>query len=122
MQQYLTSVFRTPVIFLLSTFLSIGPNFFQRLHIAEVNRALARIPVPKIATRSPLKRLPVRQPVHDPATCAICALIHAPVTTQIWTMPSLGPTARLGRIGPESRSASPLIRISSPLCRGPPVA
>jgi hypothetical protein len=118
----IVTVFRIPVIFLLSTYLSIGPTFFERLHIAEVNRALAHIPVPKVVTRSPLKRMPVRPPVHDPATCVICALIHAPVAAQIWTMPSLGPTARLGCINPESRPASPLVRISCPLCRGPPVA
>jgi hypothetical protein len=118
----ITEVFRTPVIFLLSTFLSIGPTFFERLHIDEVNRALAHLPVPKVATRSPLKRMPVRPPVHDPATCVICALIHAPAVSQIWTIPSLGPTARIGCIIPESLPASPLIRISSPLCRGPPIA
>ncbi len=118
----ITQVFRAPIIFLLSTFLSIGPNFFERLHIAEVNRALARIPVPKVATRSPLKRMPVRPPVHDPSTCVICALIHAPAVAQFWTIPFLTPTAQIGCITLESRSASPLIRISSPLCRGPPTA
>ena len=122
MQQYIITVFRAPVIFLLSTFLSIGPNFFERLHIAEVNRALAHIPVPKVATRSPLKRMPVRPPVHDPATCVICTLIHAPAVAQSWAIPSLSPTARIGCINPESLPASPLIRISSPLCRGPPTA
>ena len=120
-QQY-PSVFRIPVIFLLSTFLSIGPNFFERLHIAEINRALAGIPVPKVATRSPLKRMPVRPPVHDPATCAICVLIHAPVAAQIWSMPSLGPIDRIGCVDSESSPSLPPVRLSCPQCRGPPAA
>lgn len=121
MQQY-HAVFRIPAVFLLSAFLSVGPNFFERLHIAEVDRALAHIPVPRVATRSPLKRMPVRPPIHDPATCAICSLIHSPVTTQFWSMPTLGPIERLGSIESQSLPAFPPIRISCPQCRGPPAA
>jgi hypothetical protein len=114
-------VFRTPIIFLISTFLSIGPNYFAEQHIVEVNRALAKIPVPRLATRTPLKRLPVKQPVHDPATCIICVLIHASVTAQFSSSPSLNPTALIGVTTIESLSPSPVIPASILFCRGPPI-
>jgi hypothetical protein len=115
-------MFRAPVVFLLSTFLSVGPTFFERLHIDEVNRALARIPIPKVATRSPLKRLPVRPPLHDPATCVICTLIHSPVAAHAWSMPALGLLDRIGCVASESPPSSSPVRISCPQCRGPPAA
>jgi hypothetical protein len=115
-------MFRGPIVFLLSTFLSLGPSFFNRLHAEEVNRALARIPVPHVLTHSPLKRMPVRQPVHDPSTCAICLLIHASVTVQTCAMPSLGPIALLGRVPGENSLVISPIRVAPQQCRGPPVA
>jgi hypothetical protein len=95
---------------------------FERLHVAEVNRALAAIPAPRLATRSPLKRMPVRPPVHDPANCAICMLIHAPAAAYVWTMPPLGPTVRIGSIAPECLPTFSPIGISRQQCRGPPAA
>jgi hypothetical protein len=113
-------VFRIPAIFLLTTFLSLGSTCFEQLHLAEVNRALARIPVPKVVSRVPLKRVPVKPPIHDPATCAICIVLHAPVTMQAWSMPSLGPSARLGRITTEPLLSISFQPISYQHCRGPP--
>jgi hypothetical protein len=115
-------VFRYPAIFLLNVFLVLGPGFFQRQHLAEANRALAHLPALKVASSSPLKRLPVRPPVHDPSTCAICIALHAPIATQIWSAPSLGPIARIGFVCDDSRPAFVPIRISAEQCRGPPAA
>jgi len=115
-------VFRYPAIFLLNLFLVIGPNFFDRLHQAEANRALAHLPAPKLASNSPLKRLPVRPPVHDPSTCAICIALHAPMATQVWSAPSLAPIARMGYVCDDSRLAFVPVRISAEQCRGPPAA
>jgi hypothetical protein len=115
-------VFRYPAIFLLNVFLVIGPGFFDRLHVAQVNWALAHLPTPKIATHSPLTRLPVRPPVHDPSTCAICIALHAPMAMQIWSAPSVAPVARVGFVCDDSRLAFVPIGISVEHCRGPPAA
>jgi len=115
-------MFRAPVVFLLTTFLSLGPTLFERLHLAEVNRALAQIPIPRVVTHSPLKRMPVRQPMHDPSTCAICILIHAVVATHHSATLSLAPIALLGRIAPESSLLISPLRLAPQQCRGPPMA
>jgi len=88
--------------------------------LAEVNRALAQIPVPKVASRSPLKRLPVKPPVHDPATCAICIALHAPLTMQGFAVPTLNPAARLGYAVVELPFSISVHAISHEHCRGPP--
>jgi hypothetical protein len=103
-------------------FLLMGPNYFDRLHQAEVNKALAHLPAPKAASESPLKRLPVRPPVHDPATCVICIALHAPTAMQVWSAPSLAPIARIGFVGDYLRLAFVPVRISAEQCRGPPAA
>jgi hypothetical protein len=116
------AVFRYPAIFLLNVFLVLGPGVFERQHLAEANRALLHLPAPKVATNSPLKRLPVRPPVHDPSTCAICIALHAPMAAQIWSAPSLAPVARAGFVCDDSRLPFVPIRISAEHCRGPPAA
>jgi hypothetical protein len=113
-------LFRYPAIFLLTTFLSLGSNCFERIHLAEVNAALARIPVPKLASRVPLKRVPMKPPIHDPATCAICMVLHAPVATQTWAMPALGLTTLAGNVVSESFLSISVQPISYQHCRGPP--
>jgi hypothetical protein len=120
-QQY-PKMFRTPAIFLLATFLSLGSTFFERIHLGEVNRAIASIPAPKIASHSPLKRVPVKPPIHDPSTCVICLTLHASVTAQAWSIPSLDPAARIGFVAPELRTTVQSHPISCDHCRGPPVA
>jgi hypothetical protein len=113
-------VFRYPAIFLLNVFLVLGPGFFERLHLAEANRALPHLPAPKVQSNSPLKRLPVRPPVHDPSTCAICIALHGPMATQVCSAPPLGPVARIGFVCDDSPQAFVPIRISAEQCRGPP--
>ena len=115
-------MFRYPVIFLISTCLSIGSNFFERIHMAEVNQALAQIAAPKLAANSPLKRLPDKAPVHDPATCPICIALHAPVAAQLASVPSLQPIDRVGQIAPYLPTAFDPVKISAEQCRGPPAA
>ena len=114
-------MFRYPAIFLLTTFLSLGPNFFERVHLAEVNQALARIAPPKAASNTPLKKLPQRTPVHDPASCPVCIALHAPIAWQFASAPSLEPIDRIGSIAVALPSLSDLIHLTAQQCRGPPV-
>jgi hypothetical protein len=115
-------VFRYPAIFLLTTFLSLGPNFFERIHLADVNQALARIAPPKVASKTPLKKLPQRSPAHDPASCPICIALHAPITGQFASAPSVEPIDRIGSIAVNLRSLSNLVHLTAQQCRGPPAA
>jgi hypothetical protein len=115
-------VFRYPAIFLLTTFLSLGPNCFERIHLAEVNQALERIAPPKVASKAPLKKLPQRSPAHDPASCPICIALHAPIAWQFASAPSLEPIDRIGSVAVTLPSPSDLIHITAQQCRGPPVA
>ena len=114
------AVFRYPAIFLLTAFLSIGSNFFQQIHLAEVNQELARIAPPKIVAKTPLKRLPEKFPAHDPATCAICVLLHAPIAGQFASAPSLEPIDRVGLIAADLPEALNPVHIAAEQCRGPP--
>jgi hypothetical protein len=115
-------VFRYPAIFLLTTFLSLGPNFFERIHLTEVNQALARIAPPKVASKSPIKKLPQRSPVHDPASCPICVALHAPIAWQFASTPSIKPIDQIGSIAINLPSLSNLIHLTAQQCRGPPAA
>jgi hypothetical protein len=111
-------VLRYPAIFLIGIFFSLGPAPFERLHLAEANRSWARI---KLATKDgPAKRLPVRPPVHDPSNCVICAVLHAPLTSQHLPHIALAPTARLGYLFVELPSHHPSNWIVADQCRGPP--
>ena len=116
------AVLRYPALLLLNVFFVIGPGLFERAHVAEVQRELAAIPVPKLATQTPLKRLPEKQPVHDPATCAICIALHAPMTAGIFYAPAIGLLAQVGYVAQDRPVAFIPIRIAGAQCRGPPAA
>jgi hypothetical protein len=114
-------VFRKPALFLIGLFFTLGPTPFERLHLAEANQSWARIKLampgrPDAAS----KRLPVRPPVHDPSTCVICAVLHAPLTAQHLPPIILGPAARLGYLSVESPSEYSPLSIAAEQCRGPP--
>jgi hypothetical protein len=114
-------VLRYPAIFLIGVFFTLGPAPFERLHLAEANQSWSRAEAAMIAgSHSPLKRLPVRPPVHDPSTCVICAILHAPVAMQQVPPIALGPTARLGSLPIESPNEFHFIYIAAEQCRGPP--
>jgi hypothetical protein len=114
-------VFRYPAIFLIGVFFTLGPAPFERLHLAEANRSWARCkPVTAGGSDSRAKRLPVRPPLHDPSTCVICAMLHAPLTAQHVPPIVLGPTARLGYLSVEFPSQYSPICIAAEQCRGPP--
>ncbi|MGD0464167.1 MAG: hypothetical protein ABSB74_16925 [Tepidisphaeraceae bacterium] len=113
---------RYPVIFLIGIFLTLGPAPFERLHLAEANRSWARVKPVTAGGSHPAKRLPVRPPVHDPSTCAICVMLHAPLTAQHSPPMPLGPTARLGYSPVESPLQYSPICTAAEQCRGPPSA
>jgi hypothetical protein len=115
---------RYPAIFLLGVFFSFGPGPFERIHLAAVNRSwlLARQAMDRgERSKSPLKRLPVRPPQHDPSTCIICAMLHAPLTVQVIPPVSLAPMARLGYLQAESPEKVHFNFTTCENCRGPPV-
>jgi hypothetical protein len=116
------AVFRYLHTALLSISLTLGANFFQRQHIAEVNQALARIAAATVPTSIPLKRLPTRQPAHDPATCPVCITLHAPMTayaTPPAIITALEPLAAVRVDVPVAVSA---FHLCADHCRGPPMA
>jgi hypothetical protein len=116
-------VFRYPAIFLIGVFFTLGPAPFERVHLAEANQALQRTRTMMAdGSPSPLKRLPVRLPVHDPSACVICAVLHAPMTVQHAASLPLGPTARLGCLPVELTPEFPLVCMAAEQCRGPPSA
>ena len=112
---------RYPAIFLVGVFFTLGPAPFERLHIAEANRSW-HLPaqVADSTSASPLKRLPVRPPVHDASTCIICAMLHAPMTAQQAPPVSLALMARVGYLPVESSHQFHFIFASCEHCRGPP--
>jgi len=116
-------VLRYSAIFLIGIFFTLGPAPFERLHLADANRSWARI---KLATTggsdSRTKRLPVRPPAHDPSTCVICAMLHAPLASQQSPPTPLGPTARLGYLSVDLPSQYLPRCIAAEQCRGPPSA
>jgi hypothetical protein len=113
-------VFRYPAIFLIATFLSIGPNYFQRVHQTEVDQALAKIATPRAVGNAPLKRVPVRPPVHDPASCPVCIALHAPIDGHLAPAPSLQPIDRIGSVAQYLPAAFTPIHVAAEQCRGPP--
>ncbi len=114
---------RYPAIFLVGVFFTFGPAPFERLHLAEVNSAWNRIEqLMNGGSRSPLKRLPVPRPFHDPSTCVICATLHAPVTIQYMPPIMLMPTARLGSLPVELPNEFQFVYVAAEHCRGPPAA
>jgi hypothetical protein len=114
-------VIRTPAIFLLNVFFVLGPGLFERAHLAEVQRELGGIPVPKLARTLPLKRLPEKRPAHDPATCAICIAIYAPAIAAVGHVPVIGLLAPVGWVAADQAFAVIPIRVAVEQCRGPPV-
>jgi hypothetical protein len=113
-------VIRYPAIFLITTFLSIGPNCFQRIHQTEVDQALAKIATPKVAGHTPLKRLPVQPPLHDPAACPVCIALHAPVAGHFSPAPSFELIDRVGSVSQYFPAAFSPIQVGAEQCRGPP--
>jgi hypothetical protein len=116
------SVFRHPATFLIAIVLSIGPSYFQRVHESQVNQSLAKIAPPKVAGHTPLKRLPVRAPVHDPASCPICVALHAPILGQFAVAPSMQPVDCIGSVPLSLPESFHSIAIAADHCRGPPAA
>jgi hypothetical protein len=116
-------VLRYPAIFLVGIFFALGPAPFERLHLAEANRSWAQA---RLATTSGSdsrsKPLPVRPPVHDPSTCVICAMLHAPLTAQQAPLMTLAPLALLGYSPVRSSLQYSPICIAAEQCRGPPSA
>jgi hypothetical protein len=115
-------VFRLPFTFLVAIVLTIGPTYFQQVHESEVNEALAKITAPKVAGNTPLKRLPVQSPTHDPASCPVCVALHAPIVSQVATAPSLLPLDRLGTVAQLPAESFHSINVTADHCRGPPIA
>jgi hypothetical protein len=115
-------VFRTPATFLIAFVLSIGPNYFQRVHESQASQALAKIAPPKVAGHLPLKRVPVSPPIHDPASCPICVALHAPIVGQFATMPSVQPMDCIGSATQGLPESLHSIEVAVGHCRGPPVA
>ncbi len=89
---------RYPALLLLTFFFLIGTGPFDRAHAAEVQRELDAIPAPRLPANSPLKKLPQRFPVHDPATCSVCIAIHSATTIDSSTAPTISPLTMTGRI------------------------
>jgi hypothetical protein len=116
------TVFRHPFTFLIAIVLSIGPSYFQRVHESQVNQALARIAPPKVVGHTPLKKLPVQSPTHDPASCPICVALHAPMDGHFAAMPSVQPVDRIGSASASIPQSFHTITIATDRCRGPPMA
>lgn len=117
------SVLKYPAIFLVGVFFALGPAPFERLHLAEANRSWNQAEaVMARGSNSPLKRLPVPRPIHDPSTCVICAILHAPTAVQQVPAIYLAPMARLGFLEVAVPVEFHLDYVSAAQCRGPPAA
>jgi hypothetical protein len=114
-------VLRYSALFLLTFFFLIGTGPFDRAHAAEVQRELDAIPAPRLPANSPLRKLPQRYPLHNPATCSVCIAIHSATTIDSSTPPTISPLSMLGRITldpPSSLTPATLITEQS---RAPPI-
>jgi hypothetical protein len=116
-------VLRYPALFFVGVFFMLGPAPFEQVHLAEANQAWAHIkPATASGSNSGSKPLPVRPPVHDPSTCIICAMLHAPLTAQQAPPMALAPTALVG-YSPDRIASNYSPRcIAAEQCRGPPAA
>ncbi len=118
-QQY-QSVLRYPALFLLTIFFLIGTGPFDRAHAAEVQRELDAIPAPRLPANSPLRKLPQRFPIHNPATCSICIAIHSAATIDSSAPPTISPLSITGRITLDPPSSPTPTTLITEQSRAPP--
>jgi hypothetical protein len=114
-------VFRYPALFLLTLFFLIGTGPFDRAHAAEVQRELDAIPAPRLPANSPLRKLPQRYPLHNPATCSICIAIHAATTIDTSPALTISMFAMTGRISIDPPSSPTPTTLIAEQSRAPPI-
>ncbi|HEY1922015.1 MAG TPA: hypothetical protein VGG44_04560 [Tepidisphaeraceae bacterium] len=114
---------RYPAIILVGLFFALGPAPFERLHVNEANKSLARMKaLMDRDSHSGSKRSPAHPPTHDPSTCVICAALHSPLTAHHLPTVNVGPIALLGYLRVDASSRYSPISITAEQCRGPPSA
>ena len=121
-QDIFTRMKRWLPIFVLAGIIGVGPGALGWIHQIQMKQmALPRATLPTTKGAVPVKTTPTK-PAHDPATCVICLLLHAPMASgpERISVGVLQPAAQIIWATVDSQIEQPFLSTSD--CRGPPVA